>query len=328
MDCEKFESTALDELYGELDEPTSAAVARHAASCTRCCALLAELRATRRLAEVPAVEPPSGRNERAMHAVEDPPRTLPFGRRMARSISIAGDWAMRPQSAMAAVFMVMLGTSLLLLRGRSSRAPASAEIRVTEQGTPAPAGSLAGSNANAPLEGHAPAAAAPPRRGVIVAEPPADESRRRVAAGPAQGSRGEDVVGTAGAPRAFPPAASPAEAEVVPSPLDSALALYQAARYEAALRAFEPLSAADPNADLWAARSLRDARGCRAAVGRFDRVAQRAAGTAPGWDALLEGALCYRSMGDFATARARLSNLLSVDSHKDRAHAELDRLKE
>jgi hypothetical protein len=30
MDCEKFESAMMDELYGELDEVTSAAVKRHA----------------------------------------------------------------------------------------------------------------------------------------------------------------------------------------------------------------------------------------------------------------------------------------------------------
>ena len=102
--------------------------------------------------------------------------------------------------------------------------------------------------------------------------------------------------------------------------------LYQSGRYDEATRAFEALAGQDVNADLYVARSIREGKGCSAAVARFDRVSQRAGGTPPGWDALLEGAICYRSIGDFSSARARLTRLLSVDSHKDRARAELDRL--
>ncbi|HEX7667130.1 MAG TPA: zf-HC2 domain-containing protein, partial [Polyangiaceae bacterium] len=40
MDCEKFESLIIDELYGELDELTSAASKRHLAGCVRCSSLI------------------------------------------------------------------------------------------------------------------------------------------------------------------------------------------------------------------------------------------------------------------------------------------------
>src|SRR5208282_5451908 len=53
MDCEKFETAMMDELYGELDELTSAAAKRHMAGCARCSALLGGLRATRRVASIP-----------------------------------------------------------------------------------------------------------------------------------------------------------------------------------------------------------------------------------------------------------------------------------
>src|SRR6516165_8672087 len=99
MDCEKFESAMMDELYGELDELTSAAAKRHIGGCARCAARIGGLRATRRVATL---------RHRAAHAV-----------------SLAGSWAMRPQTAMAAVFLVMVGTSVLLLRGKAP-APASA----------------------------------------------------------------------------------------------------------------------------------------------------------------------------------------------------------
>jgi tetratricopeptide (TPR) repeat protein len=116
-------------------------------------------------------------------------------------------------------------------------------------------------------------------------------------------------------------------AEQAPSAFDTALRLYQSGRYDEAAKAFDALSAQDPNADLYAARSARESTGCtRAVAARFDRVAKRASATPTGWDALLEGALCYRSLGDYASARARLTPLLAVDSHKDRARSELDRL--
>lgn len=361
MDCEKFEIAMLDELYGELDEVTSAAAARHVAGCARCAGLIGGLRATRRVATIPMVDPPASLEPRILAAAAQVHTTVPLRRRVARSVSIAGDWAMRPQTAMAAVFMVMLGTSMLLLRGKSSRAPASAEMRVTEQGTPAPAGSVAAlAPQNRPPEPMAAAPVVAARRPAeakaaissptaATAAPPADlalDERRRVspfAQAPGRDDEGlasDQRGGPAGLAGALAPAANggagaavsrsyavPATGEQAAlSPFDSALKLYQSARYDAAAHAFDALSASDPTADLWAARAVREGKGCRSAVARFDKVAQRAAGSSPGWDSLLEGALCYRSIGDFGNARVRLNALLSVDSHKDRARAELDRL--
>src|SRR5579871_1978842 len=119
MDCEKFESAMMDELYGELDELTSAAAKRHIASCARCAARISGLRATRRVATVPLVDPPAGLEERILAAARDATTVVPIRRRMAHAVSLAGSWAMRPQTAMAAVFLVMVGSSLLLLRGRT-----------------------------------------------------------------------------------------------------------------------------------------------------------------------------------------------------------------
>jgi hypothetical protein len=110
------------------------------------------------------------------------------------------------------------------------------------------------------------------------------------------------------------------------SPFDTALQSYRGGRFDEATRAFDGLAGADANADLWAARSIRESKGCRSAVARFDKVAQRAAGSPPGWDALLEGGACYRAIGDLGNARVRLNALLAVDSHKDKARAELDRI--
>ena len=102
MDCEKFESAMMDELYGELDELTSAAAKRHVAGCARCAALLGGLRATRRVASVPLVDPPADLEQRILAATREVHPVVPLRRRVAQAISLAGSWAMRPQTAMAA----------------------------------------------------------------------------------------------------------------------------------------------------------------------------------------------------------------------------------
>jgi predicted anti-sigma-YlaC factor YlaD len=357
MDCEKFESAMMDELYGELDELTSAAVKRHVAGCARCTALIGGLRATRRVAVVPLVDPPADLEERILAATREAQKVVPLGRRVARAVSLAGSWAMRPQTAMAALFLVMIGTSVLLLRGKSSRAPATADVTVTEQGAPAPVASAAATSTALDQATTITAASAAPAAHAVETKPPQPSSPAdpaedmRLARGKGAFAKEKDDDGLsggianaaapAGAPNMLPPATQAApvagfgqagggaqqvDKKAQLSPFDTALQSYRGGRFDEAAHAFDGLAGADPSAELWAARSVRESKGCRNAVARFDKVAQRAGGTAPGWDALLEGSLCYRAIGDFGNARVRLNALLTVDSHKDRARAELDRI--
>jgi hypothetical protein len=313
MDCEKFESAMMDELYGELDELTSAAAKRHIASCARCAALMGGLRATRRVASLPMVEPPAELEERILTAARDTQKVVPLRRRLGYAISIAGRWAMQPQAAVAVVFFVMLGGSVLLLR--PARAPKTAAapglmpaVTITEQGAPAP--EVAAANA-APVAG-APSGAlgddsalAEARRS-RAAPPPASlaDPYAAKAKGPelAAGMRGAAALSGAGGGAAGPGA------------LGGGVSTGDLAKNEASTD------------DLTTARSIRDSKGCRAALAPFDRAAQSGQPTPGRWDALLEAALCRRNVGDLSTARVYLSQLLSVDSHKDRARAELDRI--
>jgi hypothetical protein len=351
MDCEKFESAMMDELYGELDEVTSAAVKRHAAGCTRCAALLDGLRATRRLAALPMMDLPEGLEARILSLTQETHVVVPLRRRVARGISLAGAWAMRPQTAMAAVFLVMIGTSALFLRGRPMKdaASVSAPVTVTEEGSPA-----LEPNATALVAASAAPAAGPAGSAMTLLPPVGHDdgfghALPRSVTALRDKDKEDDEQATRGAPS--PPAAAAAPVDTplaggvsgggagavagdlaraqasekkAPSAFDSAIQAFQAGHFDDAARAFEALAPKDPNAALWAARSLRDGKGCRAALQRFDQAAQAAAGTPTGWDALLEGARCYRAVGQPNQARTRLSALLNVDSHKDAARKELD----
>ena len=120
-ECEKFDPLLLDELYEELDELTSAALKRHVGGCARCKAALDGLRATRRLAALPMVDVPAGLEDRIFAAAKEAQKVVPIQRRFSRALSIAGTWAMRPQTAMAAVFLLMIGSSAFLFSNKLTR---------------------------------------------------------------------------------------------------------------------------------------------------------------------------------------------------------------
>jgi len=137
MDCEKFENNLIDELYGELDELTSAAMKRHAAGCSRCAGMLGGLRATRKVAVLPVEEPSPELEDRILAAARDAQKVVPFAARLSRAVSRAGAWAMRPQTAMAAVFLLAIGSSFVLMQSRHS-SPRSASLSVHDEGAPEP----------------------------------------------------------------------------------------------------------------------------------------------------------------------------------------------
>jgi hypothetical protein len=136
MDCEKFDQHVIDELYEELDELTHAALKRHVEGCSRCAAILSGLRATRDVGILPIEEPSDDLEARILDAVAVAQKKTPWPRKVLRGLAWAGSHAMRPQLAMAALFFLVIGSSLLLLRakpGTSGFAP----VRVTERGAPA-----------------------------------------------------------------------------------------------------------------------------------------------------------------------------------------------
>lgn len=364
MNCEKFETVIVDELYEELDEVTSADFRRHLSGCPRCASLLAGLRATRRVAVLPKVAPPPGLESRILSATWAVQKVVPLRSRIARGLSWAGVFAMRPQTAMAAVFLVMIGSGVLLLQSKSpvekstesaynafkgggypAAAPEQGEPEgarvdlataasahgpatpglVGERQAPSPG---AGFGARADEQAHASSGLA----GTPAEKDKLEDSRERRAAD-------EEPPPARAAANASPPAGAPAatatgggasrgraESKSASSDLDRGLQSYRDGQYDEATKKLDSLAGSDPNAALWAARSVRDGEGCAAAVSRFDALSTRQWGTTVGYEATMDAGRCYRGLGRSDLARARFASLLAVPAYMSKAQDELDRM--
>ena len=174
MDCDKFDQHVIDALYDELDELTTAAMKRHMEGCSRCAGAFSALRATRQVAVLPLEEPSEELESRILFAASAAQRRTPWHRKALRALAWAGSHAMRPQLAMAAVFVLVIGSSLLLLRAKPGTT-AIGPVRVTERGEPSPDrdDSLQPAAAPTAMQGAAPSALAageaPPAAGDVAA---------------------------------------------------------------------------------------------------------------------------------------------------------------
>jgi hypothetical protein len=312
VDCEKFDRVVLDLLYDELDELTRAAAMRHVEHCARCGPIANGLRATRAVGVIPLVEPPPDLELKILQAERRVRARLPWRQRFGRAVSIVAGYAMRPQLSMAALLLLMIGSSLLVLRSHPSDRD---QGRVKESGVPE-------------LEGEAPAAVAGPGRAPPVpaasafAAPPAREDRRALAAA------GE----TSPAAATHAPAAEPAKAKRglasdTTDGYEQAMAAYRDSRFAEAERGFDEVAAAHggnaASAALMAAQARRQASGCASAVPRFEDVASRFAGSSAGHEATWQASECYRELGQRARAEQGYRVLAQVPGYDERARGAL-----
>ena len=345
MDCEKFDRIVLDLLYDELDELTCAAAKRHMEHCARCRSIGSGLRATREVGTLPLLDAPEGLELRILDAERHATELLPLGKRLGRGLSLLAGYAMRPQLAMAALLMLMIGSSLLFLRAQ----PGDREhVLVTERGVPESDNDsvavLPKKTDSLALEGARAAARPSP-------SPRADDSptrRDRAAAEP----RPEARLQAAPEPPPSPPSAALGGA-VTPglgngladdkaedgtneasgdtdASYNAAMAAYRDGRYSEAQRRFAGIAsqggAHAAAAALYEVQAMRMVSGCPTAAPRFDDIHSRYPG-AIGSDAAWQAADCFRSLGELARARQDYQDLLSDPNYKARAQdaiAELD----
>jgi hypothetical protein len=322
VDCEKFDRVVLDLLYEELDELTSAAARRHLEQCSRCHAIDAGLRATREVGVLPMVEPPGGLAERILDAERDARATMPLRHRFGRAVSVVAGYAMRPQLAMAAVFLLMIGTSLLLIRARPGD---RASAQVTERGVPesesepaAPATKPAADETRAPR-------GRPPRAEATVAEPSPPPVAAATPAEPAAMN-----AGLPGGAEAKTPAQAEAPAED-DEQLRAANQAFADGKYDDAARQFDEIARGRaevaPQASLMAARAARDGSGgCATAARRFENVRSRFRDTPQGREATWYAADCYQALGDLERARSSYRALLGVEGYSQKASQALAQL--
>jgi len=316
VDAEKFDKVVLDLLYDELDELTRASAIRHMEQSGRAKALYSELRATREVGSLPLIEPPAGLEERILEAEERVRAGRPLHQRLGTMVSIVASYAMRPQVGMAAVLLLMMGSSLLFLRVKPGE-PSS--VQVTERGVPESdkeaVAVLPAPATPAPLHAEESAAARPAARARAVEQRPPDlEDDKKVASDEAERS-GRAHGADFGAPAAK--RASPARDELgaqgaadEPSNLGGL-----ATGAGTAAEAFkDDGDSADP-------AKRRDE--CEITLPHYEDQLARAASPLEANRARWGAAECYARLGRVDSARRMYTALLGARAYADRARSAL-----
>jgi hypothetical protein len=311
MDCQTFDASLLDALYGELDEASSTAMDAHAAGCAACAGRLEKLKRTRVLVR-PALEAalPASLEERivavATAEMEAPKSNVVSlalrTKRAAEAKESDGTsgggtvlrFLVKPQLAIAATFLLVLGAAVVFTRSKREASPAA--MREASEAVPAAARG---------------GAAPPPAATMTTAEAKPTE--------PSTLALNDDLS----APAAAAPGPAYAKARARDPAFAAAKSLYDAGRCAEALSKFEALAAHDPEAALYAARCIAKTKGCDAAAARYDDVASRNAGTELASNAALEAARCYKDEGKLAAARRRYVRLGKDSFVGGQANAEL-----
>jgi hypothetical protein len=296
VDCEKFDRIVLDLLYDELDELTSAAALRHVEHCARCKGIESKLRATQRFGVLPLEPAPAGLAQRIVLAERRARSDLSLGQRAGRAISVMAGYAMRPQLAMAAVLLLVIGASLVFLRATPGERES---VRVTERGVPE-------------REIEAVAAVAPAAEAPAASPPAAFEARSRPAGEAAKDA--ETKGGDKGASSDF----------------ELAMDRFENHRYAEAEQLFDRVAASGgPKADeasSMAARAAFGRGGCRAALQRYEELATKHQDRPLGHEATWRVADCYRQANDIGRARQAYASLLDVPAYAARAERALESL--
>jgi len=345
MDCEGFDDVVLDLVYDEPETPQREEARRHAGGCARCKTSLESLQQTRQLTELPPLPVPAGLERSILEEVDRrrQEREATWWGRLDRVISLLGAFAMRPQTAMGALLVLMTGLSLVLLRAKPTR---QGTVRITEDGVPAAepptqAASVALVTERRPADPPAPRPRDDERSAKQDAPPEAKAAPKEA---PSEVTAAPTIAAAPAASAALPggaPGPAPHQDAVEKggdkasdtgpeAAFSSAMEHYKARRYAEAARAFDVVANGGGDngtrAALYAARATRYSSGCQAALPRFNAIANRQVGTSAAAEATWEAALCYREAGQTEQARQLLGTLRRVAGYRDRVERELEAL--
>ncbi len=306
MDCETFERLVLDRVFLELDELTTGAAQRHVSHCSRCRSIEVGLRATRDVCRLPQVAPMDGFAEGVVAAERQIHSILPLRQRANRALSVLAAYTMRPQPTMAALLLLMIGASLFLVRAR----PAERDlVQVTERGVPEGdleqsenkgsnfAGTYAASNTAAQQHSEPTSASSTAAQSISTSTV---SNGNKCAPRCKSESNCEVDSGTAGE-------------QATNNPCDDTNAFIQP-ETPSAMR------------ELDAARAIRKASGCAAAIQPLELIRQKYPSSEVGQSATWDAAECYFKTNRKQLARTLLESLTGSPRYARRARLQLDAL--
>lgn len=300
MDCERFDMVSMDLLYSELDELSEAAALRHLHHCTRCRDVWGHLRTTRELSQLPQEAVPTGLFESIMDAEKEAQKGLPARERVSRVISVLAGYAMRPQLAMAALLLLMIGSSLIFVRSRPQQGE---HVSIVERGAPSK-----GPSAKIKQE------------------------QTLIFEGEEDGAPASSAASSAAA------LSQGATAEAPVAPHDNtlrktyaeAMQAYQAGRYARAERLFSEVASTrneqSASAALHEGHAARNGSGCQRAVVLYDAVAAQYQESTASDEALWHAASCYQALGLPLQARAHYQSLAKKPAFSARAESALSEM--
>ena len=329
MNAERFDKVVLDLVYGELDELTRASALRHMDQSPSARALYAELRATRELGAIPLLAPDRELREEIARGEVSARARLPLRPRVGRALSILAGYAMRPQTGMVVILLLMIGASLLFLRARPGEHDA---MLVTERGV-AEADSersfgLARQEIAVPAD-HSTAQAHGVLRGAGAegtdpSDEASDDAEERASDDTSADHQDEGATTSAGSDAGAGPAARSAAMYA------QGMRALKEHRYAEATTTFDTVSAGGGKladaAALHAARSVLESSGCGQALPRLAGVQRRAEGSPIAHEALWLEATCKAELGDVAAAKRAFETLVGVPEYEAKARAAAARL--
>lgn len=337
MNSDKFDRVVMDLLYDELDELTTLAAHRHMAQSARARDIYTQFKATRQLATLPSHSPPPDFTDEVLKREREAREQLPLPQRTDRLVSVLAGYAMRPQLIMGTVLLLMIGSSLVLLRARPGQ---HGPMQVTERGAPeadsprvvaVPPPTLERGNPSHGVLGKRASRKTSPLKAARRAGARMALGRRPFGSRNAGSKSGKSGLnGTEEGPgiserkvrRRLPASGL--------SPFDQAVEVYREGRYLEAQHRFERLArrnaSAAPAATLYAARSVRMASGCAPAIQPFEKVRLKFPGSPSAHEATWRSADCMIQIGNLDAARANYESLVRVPEFSKRANRALRRV--
>lgn len=172
MDREEFEQEVIGYVFDEPSGEPRDKLVRYLDAHADAREEERRLRATLELTRIPLEEPSPDLEERILVAAALAEQQEPWHRKLVRALAWAGSHAMRPQLAMGALMVMLLGSSLLLLRAK----PGAMRVTSEQGGTSPPREPqpIEAATAAARPTGGAPraeSAASPPRAAVVAPTP-------------------------------------------------------------------------------------------------------------------------------------------------------------